>query len=141
MANLILALGWFAARRAVQSPDAALSAGTNSITTTNTRTAVIVRRQFFSWQELESQDYPTYIKNLRAVGCPEQTIRDIIIADVTQMLREKYPTGLARLKPNPKWWTNHRDMAEENEESLNASRMYLPVPRMIRQYAFITTEI
>jgi len=40
-----------------------------------------VRRQFFSWQQLESPDYQTYVANLRDIGCPEQTIRDIIIAD------------------------------------------------------------
>lgn len=123
MANLILALGWFTAKRTAQSHAATALAVTNSTIATNTKTAVIVRRQFFSWQELESQDYPTYIKNLRAVGCPEQTIRDIIIADVTQMLREKYPTDAWLWKPNPKWWTDRRDPAEENESLLNESRM------------------
>ena len=36
----------------------------------------------FSWSALESADYRTYITNLRSIGCPEQTIRDIILADV-----------------------------------------------------------
>jgi hypothetical protein len=36
----------------------------------------------FQWSQIESADYPTYIANLRAIGCPEQTIRDIITADV-----------------------------------------------------------
>jgi len=35
-----------------------------------------------NWQALESADYRQYIANLRAVGCPEQTIRDIIITDL-----------------------------------------------------------
>jgi hypothetical protein len=34
---------------------------------------------------VESEDYSTYIANLRAVGCPEQTIRDIILADVNKL--------------------------------------------------------
>lgn len=117
MANLILALGWFAAKRTAQSHATAALAATNAITATNGKTTVIVRRQFFSWQELESQDYPTYIKNLRQIGCPEQTIRDIIIADVTQMLTEKYRLGVVRQKPNPKWWTNQRDPQEETEDA------------------------
>ncbi len=118
MANLILAFGWLAARRSAQTHAAAALATTNSVTTTNTRNAVIVRRQFFSWQELESQDYPTYIKNLRAIGCPEQTIRDIIIADVTQMLAEKYRGATTtRMKPNPKWWTNHREAGDAAEDA------------------------
>jgi hypothetical protein len=36
----------------------------------------------FNWSQVESRDYPTYIANLRSIGCPEQTIRDIITADV-----------------------------------------------------------
>ena len=36
----------------------------------------------FQWNQLESADYLTYITNLRGIRCPEQTIRDIITADV-----------------------------------------------------------
>lgn len=36
----------------------------------------------FSWSAVESTDYLAYRDNLRAIGCPEQRIRDIIIADV-----------------------------------------------------------
>src|SRR6266404_5314233 len=32
----------------------------------------------FDWLALESADYRQYIANLRAAGCPEQTIRDLI---------------------------------------------------------------
>ena len=34
---------------------------------------------------MESEDYHQYIANLRSLGCPEQTIRDIIIADVNKL--------------------------------------------------------
>ena len=36
----------------------------------------------FRWGQLESTDYRQYIGNLKAIGCPQQTIRDIITADV-----------------------------------------------------------
>src|SRR3954462_879248 len=36
----------------------------------------------FQWASVESPDYREYIANLRAIGCPEETIRDIVIADV-----------------------------------------------------------
>jgi hypothetical protein len=39
----------------------------------------------FNWSELESENYRTYITNLRRIGCPEQTIRDIITADVASL--------------------------------------------------------
>jgi hypothetical protein len=38
---------------------------------------------------MESTDYQRYIANLRTIGCPEQTIRDIIIADVNKLFEER----------------------------------------------------
>ena len=39
----------------------------------------------FNWGRVESQDYKKYIANLRVIGCPEETIKDIIIADVNKL--------------------------------------------------------
>jgi len=39
----------------------------------------------FDWAQLESTDYQDYVANLRAIGCPEPTVRDIIIADVNDL--------------------------------------------------------
>ena len=52
-----------------------------------TVTNVVVRQ--FNWQSVESPDYREYIANLRAIGCPEETIRDIIRADVNKLYDEK----------------------------------------------------
>src|SRR3954469_2344245 len=38
-----------------------------------------------SWSAIESTNYVTYINNLRAFGCPEETIRDIIITDIAKV--------------------------------------------------------
>ena len=43
----------------------------------------------FTWAQLESTNYYTYVKNLRAVDCPEETIADIITADVRVLFRKK----------------------------------------------------
>jgi hypothetical protein len=43
----------------------------------------------FRWSQLESKDYRVYIKNLRAIGCPGQTIRDIITADVDSLYKAR----------------------------------------------------
>jgi hypothetical protein len=43
----------------------------------------------FDWRQVESPDYKEYIARLRGIGCPEQTIRDIIIADVSKLYAEK----------------------------------------------------
>ena len=39
----------------------------------------------FDWRQIEASDYPAYIANLRAIHCPEQTVRDIITADVANL--------------------------------------------------------
>ncbi len=36
----------------------------------------------FHWSQLDSSDYRIYVKNLRAIGCPEPTVRAIVTADV-----------------------------------------------------------
>lgn len=41
------------------------------------------------WRAVESADYPTYIANLRTIGCPEETIRDIIITDINKLYAQK----------------------------------------------------
>jgi hypothetical protein len=39
----------------------------------------------FHWTEVESPDYKEYIARLRQIQCPEETIRDIIIADINKL--------------------------------------------------------
>ena len=39
----------------------------------------------FNWREVESSDYREYIANLRGVGCPEATIKDIILTDILRL--------------------------------------------------------
>lgn len=36
----------------------------------------------FRWNQLDAKDYHVYVKNLRAIGCPEATVRAIVAADV-----------------------------------------------------------
>lgn len=36
----------------------------------------------FQWSQLDSSDYHIYVKNLRAIGCPEPTVRAIVTTDV-----------------------------------------------------------
>ena len=78
------------------------SPGTNTVLT-----QVVVRRQFFSWREVESPDYRAYITNLRDIGCPEQTIRDIIIADVGQLYARKRAAEVP--SPDQEWWRSEPD--------------------------------
>lgn len=45
--------------------------------------------QKFDWRMVESEDYRKYIANLRSIGCPEETIRDIIVADVNKLFESR----------------------------------------------------
>lgn len=49
--------------------------------TAATSSASIVTNRF-NWSHVESADYQQYLANLRAIGCPEKTIRDILIPDI-----------------------------------------------------------
>lgn len=54
----------------------------------------------FRWSHLESTDYPTYVANLRGVGCPEQTIRDIVTADVDAAIYAPKREELTQKEPS-----------------------------------------
>ncbi len=43
----------------------------------------------FSWGQLASADYRTYVKNLRRIGCPEPALRAIVTADVDAVYRRR----------------------------------------------------
>jgi hypothetical protein len=43
----------------------------------------------FNWRQVEAPEYRTYTANLRRIGCPEQTIRDIITADLHSIFAGK----------------------------------------------------
>jgi LysM repeat protein len=103
--NLALAIGWLAAARRAGSSGASPIA--EPALTPLVKTNVVVRRQFFSWQQLESADYPIYIANLRDIGCPEQTIRDIIIADVNALYAKRRASEI--ITPQQQWWRSEPD--------------------------------
>lgn len=105
-ANLALAAGWFLSQRRAALRPAELPRPEVS-EAARVKTNVVVRRQFFSWQEVESEDYPTYIANLRAIACPEQTIRDIIIADVNALYARRQATEV--FTPEQQWWRSDPD--------------------------------
>lgn len=81
------------------APD--LTTGTHATPITNTSAPAVTQTQNepaasggiaparFDWRMVESDDYRKYIANLRAIGCPEETIRDIIVADVNKLFESR----------------------------------------------------
>jgi hypothetical protein len=92
----LLALGYFVKSRNPPAPTApaATKAEAKSVsgpTASKDRKVVVTQTvtntlaQKFDWRIVESPDYKQYIANLRSIGCPEETIRDIIVADVGKL--------------------------------------------------------
>src|SRR5882724_1365300 len=123
--NLVLAVAWLLTLGRHSTHLAGVAAGEGQSGGGQIRTNVVVRRQFFSWQQLESPDYPTYVANLRDIGCPEQTIRDIIIADVNALYTRRRATEI--LTAEQEWWrsepnSNLVQVATEKARALDEER-------------------
>ncbi len=39
----------------------------------------------FDWSQVESEDFLAYANNLRGIGCPEATVRDILTAEINDL--------------------------------------------------------
>src|SRR5947209_2253727 len=119
--NLWLIAAWLMMPRRPLAASSSFTTNTETAVAGTGRPNVVLRRQFFSWQEVESPDYPTYILNLRNIGCPEQTIRDIIIADVNALYSRKLATNLVTAEQQ--WWRSEPDpeVVEAAAEKVHAA--------------------
>src|SRR5688572_7701969 len=78
--------------------------------------------QPFDWRVVESEDYKKYISNLRSIGCPEETIRDIIIADVNKLFEQRKREVTGTTNRFEFWKTGNFFSDMFNEEKLNKHR-------------------
>jgi hypothetical protein len=90
----------------------------------------------FHWSQLESADYREYIANLRGIGCPEPTIRDIILTDVMKLYagrRGQVRTGGREFKY---WETNEKRILKARDEQQYHRQMDIiekELPGVIRE--------
>jgi hypothetical protein len=82
----------------------------------------------FHWGELEVSDYREYIRRLRAIGCPEQTIRDLIIADIDKLYSTKL-RSLIPLKPEVNFWESEDSELANNHDQRSLQRQQREVER------------
>ena len=75
----------------------------------------------FDWRRVESADYRQYIANLRASGCPEKTIRDIIAADVNEMFRAR-AKGQAASTNRHEYWKSGNPLGNLFSEEMVAKQ-------------------
>jgi LysM repeat protein len=82
------------------------------------KTNVLIRPRWFSWNEVESEDYAQYVQNLRGIGMPESTIRDVIIADVDQLFIRKRREQAAQ--QDTEWWRAQPSAAYQSNQLAQA---------------------
>ena len=81
-----------------------------------TNTVTVGATNEFRWAQLESEDYRAYITRLRAIGCPEQTIRDIIIADIDKLLAPRMQATSPRTQDVKYWQPLEQELWEGTEQ-------------------------
>ena len=92
---------------------------------------IIVVTNEVKWAQLESEDYKTYIARLRSISCPEQTIRDIIIADLDKLLAPEIQALRGRRK-DLKYWNSEEEEMANNVDSREVARKAAEVERRKR---------
>ena len=126
--NLGLAAAYFASRKEQTVAPGKVETATTTRTRTEPRVSrsvnVIESTNAFHWGSIESEDYRQFIENMRAIGLPEETIRDIIIADVNKL----YASRIAALYPTPmefKFWRVEDQSARKEQRDRNQKRREL----------------
>lgn len=82
----------------------------------------------FRWKQIESPDYAKYVKNLRSVGCPEATIRDIVEADINELFEPRYYEALRAIQGFDYWREGPEALAQQ--EALRGQLLALDEERV-----------
>lgn len=136
--NVALGLAWFILSRPCNATvplngEVAITVSATPLTVqADPATAVTptVLASPFTWHRIESTDYRQYMANLRAAGCPERLIRDLIVADLDTL-----PIGLhaACFTPQPPWANADRRRAGELEERNRSAAAHVAKLAAIQQ--------
>jgi hypothetical protein len=120
--GMSLLLGSMASSNALLTSFAAVAASTNLLATNALATsesasnppapkAIFVQRKF-TWQDVEAEEYRSYLDSLRAVGCPEDKVRSIALADINELFDKK------RIKEavahDIQWWRGEPELMLAN---------------------------
>jgi hypothetical protein len=118
-------------QESAQAEVAAWQARAEASASTAQAQAVAYKTNSFNWSQLESTDYRQYIANLRAVGCPESTIKDIIMTDVMRLYAQRRGQYYQNGRDFKFWETDDKrklkqPQIEEREKQLAAIDKELP---------------
>lgn len=98
------------------APHPVLEASSENLVNSTPPPEVVYTTNAFRWQTLESTNYAALVANLRKVGCPERTIRDLIFADAERRYAE-----LQALPGEPvSFWLAGKERAAANRRNETA---------------------
>jgi hypothetical protein len=105
-ACLLALFGYLLVARGM-APEAATGAGTHRIATADAATAAGSPKAAAEWAAIRSSDWKQYVKNLRATGCPEETVRDIIFSEVNKSYAARWRS--LNGDDGKKYWVSKRE--------------------------------
>jgi hypothetical protein len=102
---------------------------TNSVPLTNQVNALAIRpQQNVGWEQVDKPEYLAYIESLKLVGCPEDKLRYIILADINELLsKRRVKEAVAH---DIQWWRSEPEpsiagILQEKGRSLEEERARL----------------
>jgi hypothetical protein len=106
--NVILLAAWYIAHiQEVHTPP--VHTPNIDLTPRMIKTNTVVRYLSITWQQIESTNLAAYVANLRAIGCPNSTVRDLVLAQVNQIYARRRATEV--VTPDQQWWKTDPDPA------------------------------
>jgi hypothetical protein len=101
-------------------PNTGVAVATNAVATntpsvTNQPVQPLFSQKRFGWQQIENDEqtktneYLTYLESLRAVGCPEDKIRYIVMADIDDLFSKKRVR--AAVTHDVQWWKSEPEIS------------------------------
>ncbi|MCD6052052.1 MAG: hypothetical protein K0Q55_3470, partial [Verrucomicrobia bacterium] len=131
----LVALAYLGSRPAALVPKTEGDSPAKVVTKTITRTQVTTNEVALppelvqmDWRTVEEEDFKKYIANLRAIKCPEETIRDIIIADINKLYAAKW-RALRQPTKDIKYWEPWDSTAEYYDQNLRKQKRELEKER------------
>ena len=128
VANLVCLAGlfWMLADR--QQPPAQLGSPVSAAAGRAPGQAVPVERivrevEPFHWSQIEADDYQTYVENLRRIGCPEETIRDLVKQDLDKLYDQRKADILSKAPARKEYWKTGNPSALSRPSSATSSQM------------------
>jgi len=131
VANLVCLAGLFwliADRQPPAGPSQAASVAAPAAPSQAPGQAALVERVVrevvpFHWSQIEDADYETYVENLRRIGCPEETIRDLVKQDLDKLYDQRKADILSKAPARKEYWKTGNPSALSQPSSATRSQL------------------